>query len=178
MRDPVEREINEKQKQKQSLINNLINVTEKYLWFRSRYSLFFEGKNVYMKFSKKRSIFVFSISSWIQPSFFRFMLLFKIYYYYGILKMTKFYFLNVLFRIPSFQEFNSIQFYIIHHMKRRIKGTKQLFCYIIISTPSFYKPKQFQKKWLFHSFKSSEFHSSTSLCIQLLKTPKRLLLPK
>lgn len=34
MRDPVEREINEKQKQKQSLINNLINVTEKYLWFR------------------------------------------------------------------------------------------------------------------------------------------------
>lgn len=115
----------------------------------SRYSLFFERKkereNVYMKFSKKRSIFVFSISSWIQPSFFRFMLLFKIYYYCGILKMTKFYFLNVLFRI-SFQEF--LQFYIIHHMKRRIKGTKQLFCYIIISTPSFYKPKQFQKKMI------------------------------
>lgn len=131
----------------------------------SRYSLFFERKkereNVYMKFSKKRSIFVFSISSWIQPSFFRFMLLFKIYYYCGILKMTKFYFLNVLFRIPSFQEF--LQFYIIHHMKR-IKGTKQLFCYIIISI-SFYKPKQFQKKWLFHSSKSPEFHSSTSLCI-------------
>lgn len=114
----------------------------------SRYSLFFEWKkereNVYIKFSKKRSIFVFSISSWIQPSFFRFMLLFKIYYYCGILKMTKFYFLNVLFRI-SFQEF--LQFYIIHHMKRRIKGTKQLFCYIIISI-SFYKPKQFQKKMI------------------------------
>lgn len=144
----------------------------------SRYSLFFERKkereNVYIKFSKKRSIFVFSISSWIQPSFFGFMFLFKIYYYCGILKMTKFYFLNVLFRI-SFQEF--LQFYIIHHMKRRIKGTKQLFCYIIISI-SFYKPKQFQKKWLFHSSKSPEFHSSTSLCIQLLKTPKRLLLPK
>lgn len=128
----------------------------------SRYSLFFERKkereNVYMKFSKKRSIFVFSISSWIQPSFFRFMLLFKIYYYYGILKMTKFYFLNVLFRI-SFQEF--LQFYIIHHMKRRIKGIKQLFCYVIISI-LFYKPKQFQKKWLFHSSKSPEFHSSTS----------------
>lgn len=94
----------------------------------SRYSLFFERKkereNVYIKFSKKRSIFVFSISSWIQPSFFRFMLLFKIYYYYGILKMTKFYFLNVLFRI-SFQEF--LQFYIIHHMKRRIKGNQATF---------------------------------------------------
>lgn len=94
----------------------------------SRYSLFFERKkereNVYMKFSKKRSIFVFSISSWIQPSFFRFMLLFKIYYYCGILKMTKFYFLNVLFRI-SFQEF--LQFYIIHHMKRRIKGNQATF---------------------------------------------------
>lgn len=45
MRDPVEREINEKQKQKQSLINNLINVTEKYLWFRYQdISLFFEWK--------------------------------------------------------------------------------------------------------------------------------------
>lgn len=129
----------------------------------SRYSLFFERKkereNVYMKFSKKRSIFVFSISSQIQPSFFRFMFLFKIYYYCGILKMTKFYFLNVLFRI-SFQEF--LQFYIIHHMKRRIKGNQATFLLYNHKYAIIYKPKQFQKKWLFHSSKSPEFHSSTS----------------